>query len=356
MKRYTGSARVGLGLMCLSLLVPPSMALLLDWSVFSQAALSGLGLLAAGVLRRPTHRSFIHGTMYLAIAFLLALVDNIVGSKIFSVWLYAGCATTYWIEVDGHRSPSCNRVWGAMKRMSRLVMISMFALLSSTSFAFAQQTSPAARFEGSVDLPFMKLGIIVTLQKTGANWTGTINIPSQAYNDAVDVLIENSDVTIKMRGVPGDPIYKGKFSEDGRLIAGDLTQSGRKFPFTIERLSEAESAARQKYGATPEKGQPGESMEGNWQGTIAAANLRLVLKLSKATDGSLSAKLDSPDQGTSDLQVDTVALKEKTLRFEIKRLGASFEGTLSQDGSELSGTWEQQGAQLPLILKRLGKK
>ena len=354
MKRSTDSARISLVLFVLSLVAPPFFALL-GWSVFAQGAFSGLGLLFAGLIRRPTKRSFIHGAIYLATAFVVATIENLAGSNVFPAWLYAGCAAAYWLEADRKQTLSCICISQWLKKAGGAAVVSALLLLPS-SFALAQQNTAAGRWEGSVELPFMKLGIIVNLKKNDAAWTGTMNIPSQAYNDAVDVSIEGTDITVKMRGVPGDPIYRGKLSEDGRFISGELTQSGRKLPFKLERLTEAESAARQTYGATPEKGQPGVGIEGNWQGTIDAANLRLVVKISKASDGTLAAKIDSPDQGTSDLQVDSVVMNEKTLRLEIKRIGASFEGTIGADGSELSGTWEQQGGQLPLVFKRLGKK
>jgi hypothetical protein len=54
--------------------------------------------------------------------------------------------------------------------------------------------------------------------------------------------------------------------------------------------------------------------------------------------------------------VDSIALEDKSLRFEMKRLRASYEGKLSQDGSEISGQWGQQGIQLPLTFRRLAQK
>jgi uncharacterized protein len=242
-----------------------------------------------------------------------------------------------------------------------LFLITLTLCLSwSSSMTRAQnQPGPAGRWEGSVDLQFMKLGIIVGLsQKADGSWAGTISIPSQGLNDSAlgNVSVNGSAVSFAMPGVQGEPIYKAKLSDNRHMISGELTQSGRTFSFKLERRTEAESAALQTYRATPEKGLPGQGIEGHWQGTLEGTGLRLVIKVRKAPDESLSAQLDSPDQSITDMLVDTIALKDKSLRFELKRLRATFEGKLSQEGSEISGHWEQQGTQLPLTFRRLTQK
>jgi hypothetical protein len=248
-----------------------------------------------------------------------------------------------------------------MNRYFLLLITLMLCLPWSSPLVQAQnQPGPTGRWEGSIDLQFMKLGIIVGLsQKADGAWTGTITIPSQGLKDSAlgNVLVSNSSVSFAMPGVPGDPIYKAKLSEDSRMISGEFTQSGRTFSFKLERRTEAESATRQTYRATPEQGLPGQGIEGYWQGTVeAGSSLRLVLKIRKGADESLTAQVDSPDQSITDMLVDSITLKDKSLRFEMKRLKASYEGTLSQDGSEISGQWEQQGIQLPLTFKRLAQK
>ena len=101
----------------------------------------------------------------------------------------------------------------------------------------------------------------------------------------------------------------------------------------------------------------GPNLEGAWEGTldVGAAKLRLVLKVSKAADGMLTAKADSPDQGASDLAVDVISLKENAVHFEMKRLLAAFDGTLNKEGSEIAGQFTQGGASFPLTLKRVTK-
>src|SRR5947209_16925303 len=81
-------------------------------------------------------------------------------------------------------------------------------------------------------------------------------------------------------------------------------------------------AAQQNTQApTPNAAAAGQNLEGTWEGTLAvgAVKLRLVLKVSKAADGALAAKADSPDQGANDLPVDVISLKDGAVHFEMKR-------------------------------------
>lgn len=95
---------------------------------------------------------------------------------------------------------------------------------------------------------------------------------------------------------------------------------------------------------------------GDWKGTIDAggAKLDLILHVTKK-DGALSATLDSPDQGATGLAIDSIVVTGKTLRFEMKSLGATYEGVFSADGSQIEGEFSQQGQKFPLAFRRIAK-
>ena len=111
----------------------------------------------------------------------------------------------------------------------------------------------------------------------------------------------------------------------------------------------------QQKSATATQSMTG-SMAGNWEGALnaGAQKLRLVLKVSQAADGALKATLDSLDQAAMDLTVDTITFDGRTLHFEMKELFAVYDGTVSSDGSELSGVFAQAGNNFSLILRRPG--
>ena len=107
------------------------------------------------------------------------------------------------------------------------------------------------------------------------------------------------------------------------------------------------------FAATQEQTAPVRP-EGDWRGTLdaGAAKLDLILHIARK-DGMLTATLDSPDQGATGLAVDSIAVSGKTLRFEMKSLGADYEGVFSSDGSQIEGEFRQQGQKLPLTFKRV---
>ncbi len=104
--------------------------------------------------------------------------------------------------------------------------------------------------------------------------------------------------------------------------------------------------------------QEGQDLSGSWQGVLSAGGnkLRLGLRLTKAADGTFAAVVDSPDQGAMDLPVDTVAFKDNRLRFEMKQIGAIYEGAVNRDRTEIIGSWTQGSFNAPLIFRREGEK
>ena len=94
--------------------------------------------------------------------------------------------------------------------------------------------------------------------------------------------------------------------------------------------------------------------EGIWLGTLDAGKvkLRVAFHVAKKPDGSFSATFDSLDQGAKGLPVEKASYVAPTLRLEMTRVGAIFEGKL--DGDKLSGTFTQ-GQPMPLALARVEK-
>jgi CubicO group peptidase (beta-lactamase class C family) len=104
--------------------------------------------------------------------------------------------------------------------------------------------SAAGRWNGAVQLdPSMKLDVEVDLEASGAAWKGDITIPAQGARDLpLTVAVEGSQVTFRINGVPGEPTFKGTLSAD--RIAGDFTQGGQTFPFSLTRGSAIDVAAK----------------------------------------------------------------------------------------------------------------
>ncbi|MGD0858566.1 MAG: alpha/beta fold hydrolase [Terracidiphilus sp.] len=92
---------------------------------------------------------------------------------------------------------------------------------------------------------------------------------------------------------------------------------------------------------------------GDWEGTLSAGGvqLRTVLHISAAKDGTLTATMDSVDQGADGIPVSAVTLKDSKLTLILETIHGRYEGTVNKDATEIDGTWSQ-GTPLALNLKR----
>src|SRR5437868_14749026 len=80
---------------------------------------------------------------------------------------------------------------------------------------------------------------------------------------------------------------------------------------------------------------------GLWLGTleVGPTKLRMALHITRSEKG-LTASLDSLDQGANGIPV--IALQHgRNLKLEIKVVNGTYEGTINEKGTEISGTWKQ---------------
>jgi len=96
-----------------------------------------------------------------------------------------------------------------------------------------------------------------------------------------------------------------------------------------------------------------QNIVGDWQGTLkaGAVELQLVLHITKASNGSLQATMDSIDQGANGIPVTTISLKDSQLHFTSDPIHGTYDGKVNSDGTAITGTWSQ-GNPLPLDFKR----
>ena len=82
------------------------------------------------------------------------------------------------------------------------------------------------------------------------------------------------------------------------------------------------------------------------------AQLRMRIDLT-VEDGALAARVFSVDQGNAEIPVESATVAGSTLSLTMPMIGGSYEGTLSDDGQTIDGTFQQMGAELPLVLERM---
>ncbi|MDX1578993.1 MAG: hypothetical protein R3266_10925 [Gemmatimonadota bacterium] len=93
---------------------------------------------------------------------------------------------------------------------------------------------------------------------------------------------------------------------------------------------------------------------GDWEGTLVVpgAELPLVLHVTEGEDGSLEATLDSPAQGAYGIEGADAVFEEGSLTIGFPQIMGDYEGTMSEDGNTLTGTWSQLEQSFDLVLTR----
>jgi pimeloyl-ACP methyl ester carboxylesterase len=100
-------------------------------------------------------------------------------------------------------------------------------------------------------------------------------------------------------------------------------------------------------------GLPVHDITGEWQGAVAGQHL--IVTITPAADGSFAGKFTAVDQGNVTLPFDAISfVPPSALTLVLKRADAVYEAKLTDDGSELVGTWHQGGNAVPLTLHRPG--
>ncbi len=221
----------------------------------------------------------------------------------------------------------------------------------------AEAAKNAAGFwAGSLFLPTGPFEIRAEFaQGADRSWHGALHIPAQGVrNFELGVAIENRTVRFTMAGLPGEPTYDGRLSDDGSTIAGDYTEAGARFPFSLQRTT----AEAVKAGPAVGAGIAGQGLTGHWLGVLKPTpnlQLRLALDVQDVESAPPDAVLISLDQQNGRMPLSSVSVRGGKVRFEIRRPAAVFEGTMNADGSELVGTWTQGTRGTPLVLKRQAK-
>ena len=242
-----------------------------------------------------------------------------------------------------------------MNTRTSLCLVALF-LICPLAAPAAPAANPAGHWEGEITLPTLKLAIRIDLADADKAWTGSIDIPAQGLRGfkLTPVTVEGAKVRFAMPNIPGDPAFAGDMTADGNKIAGDFTQGGQKFPFTLAR----KERAADKAGETPTKGVPGSGLAGHWQGSLQASpliELRLALEISEMESGKLEGVMISMDQGSQPIPMSVAADDDGVVKLTVASVGGSYEGKFSADGSEITGDWQQGGRKLPLVFKRLAQ-
>lgn len=133
---------------------------------------------------------------------------------------------------------------------SKRTLLLRLSLVGIAALSTAWAQTLAGTWQGSIELPGTPLAIGVTLVEGADVVTGTIDIPAQDIDDLplTDVARSGNSLSFGLEGVPGAPVFDGTVAGTGSAarIAGTFTQSGQRFPFSLERGVVAAAARPQE--------------------------------------------------------------------------------------------------------------
>lgn len=239
-------------------------------------------------------------------------------------------------------------------------MLFRLAILTLTAVAVAPFSSAQAHLAG--------------------DWTGTLDAggntmhvawhvvaaPDGTFTSTLDNIDENIyGIKVKSTTIKGSDIalsVEDQIEVNGQSItirgafAGTVAASGNEVTGTWTQEEPEQAPVEVHFTHSPQAAPAATaapSVAGDWAGSLNAggAELRLVLHIKAAADGSLSATLDSIDQGANGIPVSSVSLKDGKLNLEVEAVHGTYEGTVNKDASEITGTWSQ-GQPLELNFKR----
>jgi hypothetical protein len=226
--------------------------------------------------------------------------------------------------------------------------------------AFSAASTPdlAGNWKGTLDAGQVKLRLLFKITKSSSGgWAAKMDSLDQGARDIqVDtVSLKDNQVRMEVKKIQG--VYTGTLDKAGNKLTGEWNQADHPMPLNLERVkgpvavAEAENLSPEDLAASKQAAQ---KVIGTWNGKLAeaGANLRLVLKFTKAPSGATTGTMDSLDQGAKDIPLTVITLKENKLHFEAHGIGGDYEGTLTADGAALSGEWHQGGQAIPLNFKK----
>ena len=237
-----------------------------------------------------------------------------------------------------------------MKRLAAIIVA-----LALAAPAGAAELAPG-RWQGVIDIPGMPIPVSVDLSREGDTWTGSVTMTGLGVKGAplADIVGGRETATFRIEGALATTEPAGSATFRVRLVdgneatlAGEFTQAGNRAPFTLRRTGDAQvDLPRRSTRITA-------TLEGTWVGRYEMGGYprEVTLKLGN-TAGVGTADVVIVGKRTTNLPISVVTESDRYLRIESAATGIHFEGRISADRREISGTFEQGPIESALVLRR----
>jgi hypothetical protein len=165
---------------------------------------------------------------------------------------------------------------------------------------------------------------------------GLLAIPVKSMTLKDSAVTQVMDTQIQMNGEPHavHGMFVGNLSKDGLEIKGTWTQTEPEQPPAEVVLKHSPAPAEAKTAVSPQ-------IVGDWLGILSmqGSDMHVVLHITAAKDGTISATSDVPDQGIVGIPGSAISFKDSKLSINFDQYNGVYAGTLSPDATSIKGTW-----------------
>ena len=247
-----------------------------------------------------------------------------------------------------------------MKRGSMHIMFTRFLRGAGASVLFASlvcaQAGPDGHWEGSFTVNKREIGISLDLAKNAkSEWIASMGVPPDHATGLVvmDVAVNGKSVkfvAVELQMATVDLTLGPDGRMKGTMSApqGPMSRLG-SVPVELKRTGEA------KVELIPASPAVSKELEGDWEGSLQAPNgvlAPLVFHFKNQPDKTVAATMDSPGRSVMAMPLNDVKQTGQKVEFGIKIAGASFQGSLNKEGTELALQMIHDGGIMPLTLRK----
>jgi hypothetical protein len=232
-----------------------------------------------------------------------------------------------------------------------LVLRRALAVTAFLPAAFVGAAPLAGHWEGAIQSPLEEITVVVDLAPDAAGKIGgTFSSPSQRLNGFPlhGVSVDGATVKIELKMAdPGMRTFDGRLSADGLSITGQFLIDVYAVPFTLKRNGDARIAAPPRSAAVDAK------LAGSWNASLSLGAQSLPLALTLINHGDRTAT-GTWSAGEGPAIPVAIAYQGGTLTLTSPVTPATFTGSLSADGTQISGTLNEDGAPRQVVFTRAG--
>jgi hypothetical protein len=237
------------------------------------------------------------------------------------------------------------------RRDGLILSLAVFVALAPPSRGHAGETAvdPSGHWEGSIHAPSQDVTVAVdlALEKSG-KLTGTFSNPGERIDGypLAAASLDGNAVRLEIKtGGSGVQAFSGSVAADSKAISGDFLIGVYSVPFDLKRTGDA------KFKPAPRSPAIDAALTGKWTASLDVGGnaLAVVLTMSNRADGTSVGGWAAADGSTTPV---AIAQHERGVTLTSTVTSSAYTGTLSSDGTEITGTFTEGALKQPMTFRR----